>query len=427
MKRFMMVVTAASLSALMLAGCGKEADIDIQESTAPAESAAEESAGAETETQKEYPEEAYLDSLNVADYVQLGDYMGVEVSVEAPSVEDSQIDSYIDNVRNSNKIKNEVTNRAVKDGDVTDISYVGKKDGVAFDGGTADNYELTIGSGNFIEGFEDGVIGMKTGETKDLNLTFPEEYQNADLAGADVVFTVTLNKIYEEELPELNDEFVAGLGVENVATVEEYKQYVYDNLLKTAQSRHDMEVESAVLKAVRANATIKTLPEAMTERYYDRLVSNLTYQAGMYGFDLETFMLYGYGMTTEQYEEEMKVSAQEAAEQVVVLQAIAEKDGMTVSDEDMEADIEANASSYGYESADAYKEALGGEIKGYREYMMTEKVTAFLVENAKVTDTAPAAETSAQNSTGETAEAAETQSGAAEGTKAGTETESAAE
>lgn len=416
MKKIMMAVTAVSLSALMLAGCGKNAG--TQESTASAESAAEESsAAAETETQKEYPQEAYMDNLNVSDYVEPGDYLGIEVSVEAPYVEDAQVDSYIENVRNNNKIKNEVTNRAVKDGDVTDISYVGKKDGVAFDGGTADNYELTIGSGNFIDGFEDGVIGMKTGETKDLNLTFPETYQNADLAGAEVVFTVTLNKIYEEELPELNDEFVTGLGVEDVATVEEYRQYVYDNLFKTAQAQHDMEVESAVLKVVRGNAKIKSIPEAMTERYYDRLVSNLTYQASMYGFDLATFMQYGYGMTTEQYEEEMKVSAQEAAEQVMVLQAIAEKEGMTISDEDMEADIEAKAGNYGYESADAYKEALGSEIKGYREYMMTEKVTAYLVENAKVHNTEPAEKT--ENGTGETAAETETQTAA--------ETQSAAE
>lgn len=418
MKKFMLAVTAVSLSAMMLAGCGKEAD--KQESTAATE---ESSAAAETQTevaQKEYPEEAYLDNLNVGDYVTLGSYTGVEVSVEAPQVTDAQIDSYISNVQNNNKIKNEVTNRAVKEGDVTDISYVGKKDGEAFDGGTADNYELTIGSNSFIDGFEDGIIGMKTGETKDLNLTFPENYsQNADLAGAEVVFTVTLNKIYEEELPELNDEFVAGLGVENVSTVEEYKQYVSDNLMKTAQAQHDMQAESAILKAVCSNATVKDAPEAMTERYYDRLVSNLTYQASMYGFDLETFMLYGYGMTTEQYEEEMKVSAKEAAEQVMVLQAIAEKEGMTVSDEDMEKDIEESASNYGYESADAYKEALGAEIKGYREYMMTEKVTAYLVEKAKVNDVEPetaqetATETGTETETQTASETAETESSSA--------------
>ncbi len=415
MKKFMLAVTAVSLSAMMLAGCGKEAD--KQENTAATEEsvAATEESGAAAESevqQKEYPEEAYLDNLNVGDYVTLGDYVGVEVSVEAAQVTDEQVDSYISNVLNNNKIKNEVTDRAVKEGDVTDISYVGKKDGVAFEGGTADNYELTIGSNTFIDGFEDGVIGMKTGETKDLNLTFPENYQNADLAGAKVVFTVTLNKIYEEELPELNDEFVAGLGVENVSNVEEYKKYVYDNLMKTAQAQHDMEAESAVLKAVCSNAVVKAAPEAMTERYYDRLVSNLTYQASMYGFDLETFMLYGYGMTTEQYEEEMKVSAKEAAEQVMVLQAIAEKEGMTVSDEDMEKDIEENASNYGYESADAYKEALGTEIKGYREYMMTEKVTAYLVENAKVNDAEPQdiPETASETETGtETQTASETE------------------
>lgn len=419
MKKLVMAVTAVSLSAMMLAGCGDSAEEQTQESVVETEESSE---AAETETveEKVYEDEAYMDYLNVDDFVELGDYLGTEVTVEAPYVSEDQVESYIQRVLSSNPVKTEITDRAVQDGDVTDISYVGKKDGVAFDGGTADNYELTIGSNSFIDGFEDGIIGMEIGETKELNLTFPETYGNADLAGADVVFTVTLNKIYEETDPELNDEFVAGLEIEDVATVEEYRQYVYDGLMENAQYQYDMDVETAVLNAVYENATFKAVPEAMAERYYDRLVTNMTYQAAMYGVDLETFMYYFYGMEAEQYEADMKDSAQRAAEQILMLQAIAEQEGLTVSDEELDKELMAQALEYGYESADAYKEVLGNEIKGYREFVMSEKVTAYLVENAKVTQTEPETEVE-----GESAEA-ETET-AAEGETDGAEAEPAAE
>lgn len=429
MKKFVTVITAASLCALMLSGCGEEAD---SEQSAVAETQ-ESSEAAETETEpaKVYPEEAYLDNLNVNDLVELGEYAGVEITLDAPSVSDEQVETYIQMVMSSHKIKNEVTGRAVAEGDVADINYVGKKDGVAFEGGTADNYELEIGSNTFIDGFEDGVIGMKTGETKDLNLTFPENYGNAELAGAEVVFTVTLNKIYEQEMPTFDDAFVAGLNVEGVTTAEGYRQYVYDNYMEQAQSQYESELESAVLEAVHGNANFKADPEEMIERYYDRLLVNnqnyLSYMAAMYGADVETLL----GKTWEEYvaenETDMKEAAKVAVQQVVMLQAIAEQEGLTVSDEDVEKDIEDSASEYGYESADAYKEAIGDEIKGYREFLTTEKVTEYLVEQAKVTQNVP--ETEAEETASEETEGAETEEGTGaetEGT-ADAETEGSAE
>lgn len=422
MKKFVMAVTAVSLSAMLLAGCGDSAQEQTQESVAETEESSE---AAETETveEKVYADEAYMDYLNVDDFVELGDYLGIEATVEAAYVSDDQVESYIQNVLSSNPVRTEVTDRAVQDGDVTDISYVGKKDDVAFDGGTADNYELTIGSNTFIDGFEDGIIGMEVGETKDLNLTFPETYGNTELAGAEVVFTVTLNAIYEETEAELNDEFVAGLGIEDVATVEAYRQYVYDGLMENAQYQYEMDVENAVLNTIYENATFKAVPEAMAERYYDRLVTNITYQAAMYGVDLDTFMYYFYGMEPEQYEADMKDSAQRAAEQILLLQAIAEQEGLTVSDEELEESFASQAEEYGYESADAYKEVLGDEVKGYREFVMSEKVTAFLLENAKITETVPEADAEtveAETETAEESETAETET-AAEGETADAE------
>mgnify|MGYP003371229231 FL=1 len=425
MKRFAMAMTAASLAAMMLAGCG---ETDTNETAAATESTAEagteaESA-AETETEgKVYPEEAYLDNLTVGDYVELGDYKGLEVTVTKPEVSDELVDTYIQNMLENNKEKKEA-DRAVEDGDIADIKYVGKKDGEAFEGGSSDSYELQIGSNTFIDGFEDGVIGMKKGETKDLNLTFPEDYGNADLAGADVVFTVTVNNVYEEVVPELTDEFIAGRGIEGVSTVKEYNDYVYENLMKSAEDQRDAEAESKVLELLLANATVKGEAKELTERYYDRLKSNLTYAASMYGVDLATFMQYSYGMAEDQYEEEMQKAAKQTTEQLLLLQAVAEAEGLTVSDEEIEKDLEEKAADYGYESTDAYKEALGSELKGYREYLMVEKVTEFLVENAKVTEVAAAEAETAEASTEETTEASTEET---TGTEAAAETETGSE
>ena len=337
MKRFTMAMTGACLAAMMLAGCGEK---EAGETTAAVESTAE--AGTETESvaeteteEKVYPEEAYLDNLIVGDYVELGEYKGLEVTVTRPEVSDELVESYIQNMLTNSKEKKEV-DRAAKDGDIADIKYVGKKDGKEFEGGASDSYELAIGSNTFIDGFEDGVIGMKKGETKDLNLTFPENYGNADLAGADVVFTVTVNHVYEEVVPELTDELIAGKGIEGVSTVEEYRTYVYDNLMESAKSQRDAEVESKVMEQLLANATVKGEATELITRYYDRLKDNLTYAASMYGVDLATFMQYSYGMEADQYEEEMKKAAKQTTEQLLLLQAVAEKEELTVSDEEIE-------------------------------------------------------------------------------------------
>lgn len=423
MKKSGMVLTAAILAAMLLAGCGD----DTKEPDAETAGTGQESDAAETEEEKVYADDSYMDYLDVDDYVKPGEYIGVEVSVPAPHVSDEMMEEYIQRVVQNNPDRTEITNRAAKIGDVTNISYEGKKDGVAFAGGTADNAELTLGSGQFIDGFEDGVVGMKVGETKDLNLTFPDPYQNnPDLAGAEVVFTVTLNGIYEEKEATFNDAFVEKLGITDVTTVGEYRQYIYDGLMTSLQQEYELEVENAVLNAVYDNAVFQEAPEAMVERYYDRLVSNMTYQASMYGMDLETFMLYGYNKEADVYEADMRESAERAVQQILMLQAIAEKEGMTVSDEEMEKELADRAAQYGYETADAYKEVLGNEVKGYREYVMSEKMTAFLVEKAKVTQTEPETEEAAETGT---EDASETETGtekaSEEETETMTETESA--
>ena len=403
MKKFIrkaaLAAACAALFGAFAAGCAKTEE-DPAETVQ--ESAGESAAEDGTAAAEDYGPEAYLNGITVSDYVTLGDYKGVKVSVDAAVVTDEYLDSYIDYVLQSNMLTTEVTDRPVQEGDIVNIDYEGKIDGVAFDGGTAEGYDLAIGSGSFIDGFEDGLIGAETGETRDVEVTFPEDYHGTDVAGKDAVFTVTVNSISVETLPELTDEFVQGLGV-GAETVEEYRQYAYDLLMEEQQANHDAEAEMAVLETVMNNAKLQDPPEDMTNRYYSRLIDNMNYYASMYGYDLETFL--SLNGTSE---ETIMESAGNAAKQLITMQAIAEAEGMEVTDEELDEEIEANAVSMGYEDADAYREAL--DVEGYREYMLTEKVLDFLLENAEVVDVEPETAAEAETET----EAAETEAEAAE-------------
>ena len=288
---------------------------------------------------------------------------------------------------------------------------------MAFDGGTAQGYDLTIGSGTFIDGFEDGLIGAETGETVDVNVTFPENYQGEEVAGKDAVFTVTVNSISVETLPELTDEFVQGLDV-GVNTVEEYRQYAYDLLMEEEQATHDSNAEIAVLEAVMAGSQIQDPPEDMTNRYYNRIIDNMTYYASLYGYDLETFLsMQGTS------EDAIRESAAQAGQEIIVMQAIADAEGLSVTDEELDAEIETNAGSLGYDDVEEYRASL--DVEGYREYMMSEKVLNFLLENAVVTDVEPeteAAEAETAETAAEETQAAETETAETEST-AETETQ----
>lgn len=416
MKKFItgaaLSLAGAALLGALVTGCGN-ADTDTAESTQESVVESENAAEAETE---DFGPEAYLSGINVADYVTLGEYTGVEVSVDAPVVTDEYLDSYIDYVLQSNMVKTEITDRPVEEGDIVNIDYEGKIDGVAFDGGTAQGYDLTIGSGAFIDGFEDGLIGAQSGETLDVNVTFPEDYRGEEVAGKDAVFTVTVNSISVESLPELTDEFVQGLDV-GVNTVEEYRQYAYDLLMEEEQNTHDSNAEVAILEAVMANSELQDPPEDMTNRYYSRMIDNMTYYASMYGYDLETFLsIQGTS------EDAIRESSVQAGQEIITMQAIAEAEGLSVTDEELDAEIESNAGSLGYDDVEEYRASL--DVEGYREYMMSEKVLDFLLENAVVTDVEPETE-AAEAETTETAEtesAAETQTAEAETEIQATET-----
>ncbi len=389
---------------------------------------------------------SYLKDMDLSKYVTLGEYKGVTVEVESPKVEDTEVDSYLQYVSSSMEASVEVTDRAVQEGDTVNIDYEGKyaDSGEAFDGGTAQGYDLVIGSNTFIDGFEEGLIGANTGDTLDLNLTFPEDYGKSDLAGVDVVFTVKVNKISVK--PEMDDAYAASLGIENVSNLAELREYIKGRLLEEAQTSYDSEVQSKVLEAVTNGCMFENPPEAMLERFkqiYVKEAETLSaYYASNYGTTFSTDDIFQMLMSQEGYTGELEdyktEKALELTKQYIMLGAIAEKEGMEVTDEELEERLNSDmatanstaAEGASFESLDAYKETIDSE--SVKENLLINKVKTFLGENANVVE--PAAteaesieETATEDTVTEDAGAEETAAEAESTEEAGAEAESTEE
>ena len=379
MKKKMLAVLLTVVVSMTAVACGDKASEEQGTETAKetTETAQQDTTAAEAVTAVG----GYMKDLNAEDYVTLGEYKGVEVTLDEPEITDEYLDGYIEYVQQNNAVSTPVTDRAVEMGDVVNIDYVGKIDGVAFDGGSAQGSDLTIGSGQFIDGFEDGCIGMKVGETKDVEATFPDPYKNnPDLAGKVAVFTVTVNSISVEEIPELTDEYVQSLSLEGCTNVEEYRAYVYDVLLEQQQESYESDKADLAYEKVAAECEFKDAPEAMVTRMNNTLTSNLSSYASMYGVDLGTYVSAMYGGTAEEYETTLLEQSKMMAQHYLMMQAIADREGLSVSDEELEEQLSQEAQDYGYETVEEYKSLV--DVEAFREYLMTQKVLAFLGENA---------------------------------------------
>ena len=345
---------------------------------------------------------AYLSGIKASDYVELPDYSSIPVTAEKSEISDTLVDSYVDYYVSIDTKTEEVTDRdEVRSGDIVNIDYEGKKDGVAFDGGTASSYDLTIGSGTFIDGFEDGLIGHKVGETLDLDLTFPEDYSAEDLAGQDVVFTVTINSISQSVPSELTDEWVVSQGISGVETVDEYKAYVKSYLESQAQSSYESELEEQIISYLEDNAVFKQdLPAELTERFLNTYNENIEAYAQNYGLDRDSFMILYYGAEEDAVDDTIREMAEGTAKEYVILQAVADKEKLNVGDSEFKTALSTLAASYGYSSVDEFKE--NEDAEAYREYLMTENVLEFLRDKTVYT---PAEDTDAADD----AEAEETE------------------
>ena len=323
-----------------------------------------------------------LKDMKVEKYVTLGEYKGVELNVAAAMVSEEEIASLVSYIyTNSVTAENgAVYDRPAEDGDTVNIDYVGTLDGVAFDGGTASAQNLTLGSNSYIDGFESGLVGVTPGETVDLNLTFPENYGATDLAGKAVVFTVTVNYIVPTAA-EYSDEVVAGFGTADFTNVAELNQYANDYLLENANYNRDLEIENSLVETVINNSTFKEIPEMVLQKYVDQMTRSIESVAIQYGVDADTYLNYYFGMDLATY---TATYAEESAKQGLAFQAIANAEGLNLSDEELDTKLNTYAADAGYATVEEF---LGEEPKeNFREFLMYENVLQFLKDNAVITE-----------------------------------------
>jgi len=311
--------------------------------------------------------------------VTLGKYKGVKVDKIDVEVTDAEIEAEINTERENSARTIPVTDRAVKDGDMTVIDFEGFVDGVAFEGGKGEDYPLTIGSGAFIPGFEEALIGVEIGVETDVNVTFPEDYQADELAGKAAVFKCTVKEIKEKELPELDDEFAS--EVSEYDTFEEYKASIVKRIADKKEADAKNAKEDAVIEAIIADATMD-IPDAMVETQQRQMVEDFAQRIQSQGLSMEQYMQFT-GLTPQALIEQVKPQAMKRIQSRLVLEAVVAAENMVASEEDFEAEVTKMAEAYQME-ADKVKELLGENgKKQVMEDIAISKAVEFVVENAK--------------------------------------------
>ena len=313
--------------------------------------------------------------------VGLGKYKGVSVTKSDDKVTKEELDAEIERVREMNGRIEEVKDRKVQDKDIVRLDYEGSVDGVPFDGGKADDQMLTIGSGQFIPGFEEQLIGMEIGEEKDINVTFPEEYHAEELKGKDAVFHCKINSIREKVLPELNDEYASDFT--EFETFDEYKADVERQLKEKKESESRRKKEDEAIEAIIADSEIE-LPEAMVETQQEAILSETDQRLRMQGMNIAQYAQM-MGLSLDTLKDQVKPQAVQRIKSRLILEEIVEKEGITVTDEEFEKELEENAKRYGM-TVERIKEMLDEQqLKQMREDVGIGKAADFIVDNAKET------------------------------------------
>lgn len=275
--------------------------------------------------------------------VVIGEYKGINFKKNVYNVTDEEIEADVKRLQERNSRLVDVTDRVVQDGDNVIIDYSGSVDGVKFDGGTAQKQTLVIGSGMFIPGFEEQVIGMNIGEERDITVKFPEEYHAENLKGKDAVFAIKLHEIKVKELPEINDEFIKeAVGAESV---EAYKKETREKLEKQNDLRAERELEDAIVKKVTETSDVE-IPDAMIENQIDRMVQEMEYRLSYQGLKLDDYLKY-MNKTMDDFRKDYAEQAAEYVKSQLVIEAIIEKEEITASDEEVEKRLEEMAASQG--------------------------------------------------------------------------------
>ena len=399
MKKKTYLVILALCAAMAMTACGTSAgQKEETKSTAESQDTADEkdskaADSAESDSDKESTGTVSGDTRlvsvdDVSKYVTIGQYKGLSLDKTVEAVTDDMVDGRIKEEL-QNKAE-EVTEGSVQNGDVVTINYVGTKDGVAFDGGTANNYELTIGSGTFIDGFEDGIIGMKKGQTKDLDLTFPEEYSSEELAGQEVVFKVTLQSF--KRAPELTDDWAAKNT--DCKTAEEYRKEIRTTLEDEAKTSAQNTLRETAWNTVLSASEVKEYPQddldtAKTE--FKTLYENYAKQGDM---TLEDFVK-AQGISMDDFEEQSSQYAEYKVKQNLIVQGIMDAENMTLEDEKSLSIQDELIKAYNVKDlaalVDKYGQAAVDESIGLL------RVEDFILDNATVEEKVSAGDTEGVN------------------------------
>ncbi len=321
----------------------------------------------------------YIAKVTVKPEIKLGKYKGLKVTKIEYAVTDEEIDKEIDNMKERAARFVDVTDRAVEKGDVAVIDFEGSVDGVPFEGGAAQNHNLTIGSGQFIPGFEDQIIGHNTGDEFDVNVTFPEEYHAEELKGKAAVFKVKINAVKSKEYPELDDEFAK--DVSEFDTLEELKNATKEKLVENAQKRAQRDQEEVIIDEVLKKVKVE-IPQAMIDNQLEDYVNETRYrlQAQMPGITFEQYLEYT-GSSIDDFKEQSKERAEKDVKISLAFEAIAKAEEITVSDEDVAAEIAKIAEQYKMEE-DKVRSLINDEQ--IKESLLPRKVIDFLVAETKI-------------------------------------------
>lgn len=319
-------------------------------------------------------------NVEVKPEFELGNYKGIEIAKVENTVSDENVEAKLQEMVEKNARLVSVEDKALEDGDTAIIDFEGFENGVAFDGGKGENYNLVIGSNTFIPGFEEQLVGKKAGEEVEVNVTFPEEYHSQDLAGKPVVFNVKINDVKVKELSALDDEFAKDTS--EFDTLDELKADVRAKLEEEAKNRADAETRNSVVEKVAENTEIE-IPEVMIQHQIDNMLNELNYQLQYQGFGLQQ-LLDMTGRTMEELREERKEDAKKLVKSSLVLEAITKAEGIEATEEEFKAELEKMASAYNMEIEkieaslrDVDKEDIKGQIK-------IRKTIDLLVENATI-------------------------------------------
>ncbi|WP_040981714.1 trigger factor [Oceanobacillus jeddahense] len=317
--------------------------------------------------------------VEVKPEVKLGEYKGLEVEEKSVEVTDEDVEQELENLRERHAELVVKEDSEIEDGDTAVIDFEGFKDGVAFEGGQGENHSLEIGSGQFIPGFEEQLIGKKAGDETEIEITFPEEYHAEDLAGQEAVFKVKIHEVKAKELPELDDEFAKDVD-EDVETLDELKAKKREELETNQKQQAENEKREELLQQASDNIEVE-IPEAMVDSEVNQMVREFEQQLQMQGMTLEMYSQFS-GQDEDALKEQMREDAEKRVKTNLTLEAIAEEENLEATQEDIDAELEKMGSMYGVEK-EQLVQMLGGSTETLENDLKMRAAIDFLAENSK--------------------------------------------